>query len=172
MDIRLFLKQEVSKASMPALVDKLKNDPELEKRFWAEAFSQEQPYAWRAAWVVDHLSDKYPEVIEPYKHKLYTLLPTLSNDGLKRHFMRMLLKLPPDYERIGENIDLFFNWMVTPGEAVCTKAWSLSLLMKLVEVEPDLTNELVAYLEECQERGGTKGWMNVVNKTLIKLSEK
>lgn len=170
MDIRLFLKQELSKAAMPTLVEKLKNDPELEKQFWDEMFTMEQPYAWRAAWVVDHLSDTNPKVIEPYKLKLYKLLPTLTNDGLKRHFMRMLLKLSPDYDRIGENIDLFINWMIAPGEAVCTKAWSLALLMKLLEVEPDLKNELVAYLQECIERGGTRGWINVVKKTLVKLA--
>ena len=169
MDIRLFLKQELSKAAMPTIVEQLKNDSDLTKQFWNEVFTLEQPYAWRAAWVVDHLSDDRPEEVEPYKTILYQLLPTLTNDGLKRHFMRMLLKLPPDYDLIGENIDLFLNWMITPNEAVCTKAWSLALLMKLLEVEPDLKNELVAYLEESKERGGTRGWMSVVQKTLDKL---
>lgn len=164
MDVRLFLSTMLSKSTLAAMVDRLSDDAQLQAIFWDEVFKEEQPYAWRAAWVLDHLTDNHPEIILPVLPQLYASLPLLTNNGLKRHFLKMINKCEPDYDKVGYHLDLFFKWMTTPDEAVCTKIFSLQLVMKLVKQENDLAPEVQAYLETCLERGGTPGWMNSVKK--------
>lgn len=171
MDIRLFLSSMPSKAVIAPMVDKLMEDTSLQKQFWDEALCAEQPSAWRASWILDHLTDKLPEIILPYLVTLYSSLPTLINDGSKRHFLKMIGKCEPDFDKIGEHLDLFFGWMTSPNEAVCTKIFSLHLILKLVDREPYLAQEVLAYVETCLERGGTPGWMNSLKKCRLRLHE-
>jgi len=74
-----------------------------------------------------------------------------ETDGIKRAFIKIISYfvargLPEDL--LGRVIDMAFKKLLSHGEPVAVKAYSIDLLLQIVEIEPDLKGEFVASLED------------------------
>ena len=104
--------------------------------------------AQRGAWVITHCAEANPEVVVPYlKDLLENLKKPELHDAIKRNTMKAMALLPIPDDLAGLAFDLGFRFLSDEGEAVATRAYSMTVLKKVCELEPALANEVILTLE-------------------------
>lgn len=103
----------------------------------------------RAAWPLSYAARAHPELIKKHLGKLIKNLHKKGlHDAIKRNTVRILqdIELPERYH--GELMDICFNYVQSPTEAVAIKAFSLTVLANLLPLYPEIRNELKLVVEE------------------------
>jgi hypothetical protein len=124
------------------LVDLLQQRPELFEDLLQVYFADEEPFSRRAAWVIDLYSELHPYRMHPHVEELTSRLPAFSHDALKRHGLRMLIRLPLPDQSLGTLVTCCFDWMVSRKEAVAVKTFSMEILYRVSLTEPGIRTEL------------------------------
>ncbi len=103
----------------------------------------------RASWPVSYSVIAHPELITKHWKKLVTNLqkPNL-HDAVKRNSIRLLedINIPKKYQ--GELMDICFNYLASPNEAIAVKAFSLSVLTNLSGQYPEIIPEIKLLIED------------------------
>jgi hypothetical protein len=131
--------------------------------------SNTEPHSRKAAWAIDLCVEKDPELISPWTGEMIRMLEKFSHDGLKRHTLRMLMHVPLPQENLGTLVKICFEWLVTASESVSVKVYSMELLYRVSQQEPDLKKELADSIEWRLEEENA-GFRNKGLKILKKLS--
>lgn len=108
----------------------------------------DDPANRRAAWVTDIVTETRPEWILPYIDKLAAMTPQFGHDALRRHALRILSRSPlPGEEVLGVLIDHCFRLITSPSPVIAPKIFSMDLLYRISQQEPDLKQELADSIE-------------------------
>jgi len=103
----------------------------------------------RAAWPLSYCVIKHPGFMHNNYQKLLSNLnkPNL-HDSIKRNTIRLLqaVDIPGEYE--GAVMEICFNYLASPGEAVAIKAFSLTVLGNLAKKYPEIIPEVKLMIEE------------------------
>jgi hypothetical protein len=142
MNISELLKDETSRLNTDFVAKIIIEHPPLFDELWKLFIANEEPVSRRAAWVVDVVTEKHPEWIELRLDELVDMIPSFGHDGLKRHSLHILSRSPLPENKLGEIADFCFEWLLKQGEAVATKMYSMEILYRISELEPDLKPEL------------------------------
>ena len=107
----------------------------------------------RAAWTLSYCVEAHPVFIRKHFKKLINNLqkPGLHN-AIKRNTVRLLqyIEIPKKFQ--GQVIDICFNYVASPTEAVAIKAFSLTVLSHLATIYPDILPEIELLIEEQMPR--------------------
>ena len=142
------LLSETSRRTTDLIADIVIRKPELFEELFRIFSQNTEPASRRAAWVIDTVSEKHPEFIEPYLDEIVKLLPSFVHDGLKRHSMHILARSPlRSGDCLGMLIKISFDWLLSPAEAVATKVHCMEVLYRISQAEPDLKKELADSIE-------------------------
>ena len=102
-----------------------------------------------AAWPVSYCVIAHPALIKKHWGKLINNIqqPNLHS-AVKRNSIRLLqdIDIPEKYQ--GEIMDICFNYVASPTEAVATKAFSLTVLGKLAKKYPEIVPEIKILIED------------------------
>ncbi len=134
------------------------------------AFSKEMPACWRAAWVMDHLSELHPTLPENHIDQLWKNIPDQA-DGVKRSILRMLCRYEIPKEQQGVATDLCLDWLVKESVPVAIKVYCMEILLNITREYPDLKEEFIAILEDQMPHNsaGFKARAVKIIKTMEKL---
>jgi len=147
------------------VADIVEKRPELVNDLWEIYLAMEEPVSRRAAWIIDTASEDKPLWVEPFLPDLIRKLPLFNHDGLKRHALRMIARLPfPDHTE-GELLNMAFGWLISPTESVAVKMYCIQILYRLSATEPDILQELYDTIE-FQMADGTPGFRSIGIKML------
>ena len=124
--------------------------------------------AWRAAWIIDKLSDQYPHLLRPHHPKLLTILKKTTSNGVRRHLTRILSGNFSEVCEDGELVDLCLEWIFLPKIPVAVKANAMTLMLELTKIYPDLIPELKTAIEAGLETA-SPGYKSRARKVLKKL---
>ena len=104
------------------------------------------PHANRAAWTLDILDRKHSELLDSHIEKLLKNLPNIKSDSIKRPVFSILSKrkLPKRYQ--GFLINYCFTILQSNSEKIASKVFSMEILAKIAENEPDLLGELFSVI--------------------------
>jgi len=105
------------------------------------------PHSNRAGWALDVLDRKHPELITPHLEKLLKNIETIKNDSVKRPALSILSKRKLPKKHHAFLIDYCFGILQNNKEKVASKVFSMEILAKIAEDEPDLWNELFSVIE-------------------------
>jgi len=103
----------------------------------------------RAAWPVSYCVIAHPGLISKHWNKLIkNLQKTNLHDSVKRNSVRLLqhLDIPKKYQ--GQVMDICFNYLASPTEAIAIKAFSLTVLSNLAQQYPQIVPEIKLIIEE------------------------
>lgn len=171
-EIRSFddlLMLEMSRRNTDLVADLIVQKPDLAEALFQVFLRNEEPVSRRAAWVLDIVTEKHPELIGSHPDQIIGMLPVFDHDGLKRHALHMLVRSPlPTADKLGELMTLCFDWLISPKEAVAAKVYCMELLYRMTQVEPDLKQELADSIE-WRMNEETPGFKNRGRKLLKKL---
>jgi len=166
--IEEFLNIETSRRNTDLIADLIYQKPELFDELAAIYLRNEEPVSRRAAWVVDTVSEKLPELLSPYLSVIVEKLPYVSHDGLKRHSLRMLSRSPLPAGYLGPLINICFSWLTSAGESVAVKVYCMEILYRIAQSETELKKELADSIE-LRMHEETAGFRNRGMKILKKL---
>jgi hypothetical protein len=171
MNFRDQLLAELSKRNTDYIASVVDRDEKLFKEVFELILTNEEYVSGRAAWVIETLWLKYPEMIDPYINDMIDFLPISKYDNQKRHFTKILSTRnlrDLDEERLGILIDRCFTWLEDPIYPTAVKMFSMQIIYNYVQIEPVLATELIAIIEN-QFNDSTPGFKNRGEKLLRKL---
>lgn len=123
------------------------SSPEMYRDLMNIALSQELPVCWRAAWIMDHLSELHPSLPEKYIEQLWRKIPD-QPDGVKRSILRMLCRYEIPEEQQGIATDMCLDWLLKESVPVAIKVFSMEILLNITRVYPELKEEFITILED------------------------
>jgi hypothetical protein len=147
MDIREFLNIDSSRLNADILVDKIEEDPDVFDTVWDIMFEDSYPLSMRAGRVVYLFCQKHPYFVEPRVDDIMHHLPSVRTESVIRNLLGILsvLKLPDKH--IGRLFDFCYSIIESSGAAIAHKAYALTILYNISELEPGLKPELISLFE-------------------------
>jgi len=112
------------------------------------ALDGKDPVAWRAAWIVDGVAEKHPEMADSYITSIVRRLPGLKSKGALRSMLRLLCRYEIPEEEQGILIDLCFGILVSELYPVAVKVHAMQIIYNHVLLYPELKEELITVIED------------------------
>lgn len=164
------LNREMSRRNTDQIADLIGSQETLFDPLFELFLLNLEPVSRRAAWVVDVVTEQKPEWLEGKIDRLAKALESFHHDGLKRHALHILARSPlPSPDLSGRLVSLCFDWLLAQEEAVSTKIYSMEIIARYVELEPDLRQELIDSIQWRMEEERA-GFRSYAKKLLTRLS--
>jgi hypothetical protein len=151
------------------VADAVEQRPDLFPDLVAIYLGKEDRSSRVAAWAVDLCVERHPEWILPFIEEMAASLPRFQHDAFKRHTLRMLMRLPLPERELGTLLNTCFEWLTSPSESAAQKVYSMEILYRISQEEPDLQKELADSIRWRLDEE-TAGFRNRGLKILKKLS--
>lgn len=152
------------------VADIVNKRPELVSELWEIYLAVEEPVSRRAAWIIDTASEDKPEWVEPFLPSLIQKLPLFNHDGLKRHALRIIARMPFPENTDADLLNKCFEWLLAPAESVAVKMYCIQILYRLSETEPDILQELYDTIE-FQMTDATPGFRSIGSKLMFQIDK-
>jgi len=164
-NLRELLLKGNSRSYTDFVADIVTKRPELVGELWEIYLAIEEPVSRRAAWIIDTASENKPDWVAPFLPQLIVKLPEFNHDGLKRHALRMISRMPFPEGTEGELLNITFEWLISTSESVAVKMYCIQILYRLSAKEPDILQELYDTIE-FQIADGTPGFRSIGSKMM------
>jgi hypothetical protein len=132
------------------MLKQLEKDASLVDAYVEYSLSDKE-YAWRAAWVIHHYSDTYPENINKYADKYIKLLPNLERDGYIREVLRILYNLNLNEPQICEVYDICCELVQNNKVQSSVRAIAFQFIIKVAAQYPELQEEIKIIFENIKD---------------------
>jgi hypothetical protein len=148
MNLREAILQEHSKAQCNAIVSYIGHDQKKFDELVSLFLNDEYQVAQRAAWPLSYSVINHPQLIRKHLKKIIRNLkkPGIHN-AVKRNTIRLLQTVDIPEALQGEVMDICFEYIANPTEAVAVKAFSITVLSNLSKQYPDIVPEIKLLLE-------------------------
>ena len=149
MNLRETILAEHSKSQMTKIVKWVGQSQQRFDELFKLFLNDEYRVTQRAGWPLSYTARKHPVLIHKHLGKLIkNLQKETLHDAVKRNSVRILqdIEIPKRYH--GDIMNICFNFIQSPTEAVAIKAFSLTILENLLPLYPDIKNELKLIIEE------------------------
>jgi hypothetical protein len=136
------------------------------------ALRDKYPLSMRAARIIELCTLNHKHLIIPHVEKLVDSIEKSKIDGVRRSFLKILSVMPSQLneELQGRLIELAFSYLEDKKEAIAVRAFAIDFLIKMIQVYPELKNELIYLLEEIN-RDSSVGLQSKCKKVLTQLKK-
>ncbi|NDP21658.1 MAG: hypothetical protein GZ091_11350 [Paludibacter sp.] len=167
MNYREHLLRPLSKHFVDQLVENIFANPSDFEVIYNLIFDTDIKVAWRAAWACQKISEKMPEwFTERQFIELANLAIFASHGGLQRGCISILFNLKIPNPISVELINACFEWMISPRFPIAVQAYSMKMLYRICQMEPDFKPELKAHLENVVQEDYSPGFNSTRNNIL------
>ncbi len=171
MNIKAALLAEHSKPQAIRIRNYIGSNTERFEELMQCFFSEEKRLCQRASWVLSHCAERYPHLIVPHLKAMIAQLKKPIHVTVKRNTVRILqlIHIPEDLQ--GELVNICFDFLLDPKEAIAVQAFSMTVLYNITLKEPELKEELRVVIEEIMPHGsaGIRSRGRKILKALTKL---
>jgi len=132
----------------------IKENPSKLNELIEMSFSNSQPEAWRAAWVLADFVKNDIQIrkkLQPLSSKIIKYFKTFNSPGQIREFLKVIQHLDVNEEDMGMLIDMSFNWLLDRKTDQSFRVHGMQIIYDYSKKEPDLLPELKAILEQEME---------------------
>ncbi len=149
MNLRDTILAEHSKTQTAKIVEWVGGSQKHFDELFGLFISDEYRVVQRAAWPLSYCAIQHPSLLKKHLGKLVANLhrPDLP-DAVKRNTVRVLqyISLPKKYR--GAVMEICFQYIASPTEAVAIKAFALTILQNLALTYPEIIPEVTLIIEE------------------------
>lgn len=111
------------------------------------ALSDQQDYAWRAAWVLGCCMVNNDERVQPFVGQMVEALEA-KPEGYTRELLKVLMKLDlPEYHQ-GKVFDICSAIWLNPRKSVGLRVVALKMLASIAKRQPEILPELITMLDD------------------------
>ena len=148
MNLRIEILKEHSKAQCNKIVQWVGNSQQRFNELFSLFLNDEYRVVQRAGWPLSYCVEAHPEFIKTNFSKLLKNLqqPKL-HDAVKRNSIRLLQHVVIPEKHQGEVMNICFQYVESPTEAVAIKAFSLTVLSNLAKQYPEIIPEVKLLIE-------------------------
>ena len=171
MDYRRRLETENSKALWLEILNDVGTSKEKFSILVELFLNDDQRIALSSSQIVGKIAEKKQKLVKPYLIRFVKHLKTNPIDGVKRNILRSFQFNDVPKEVEGEMFDIALKYLISIDEAVAIKAFSMTVLRKICQLYPDLTQEVIPTLELLVQESDSPGIKSRGNKELILLKE-
>ncbi len=156
MDIRAELLKEHSKENAERIAAWVVTSKKRLQEFIHIFLTDEYRVVQRAAHALGKIGNDHPELLEPH---LDTLVKRMQEPdvhiAVKRNVVRVLQNLDIPEHLHGPVMNICFDLLADPNEAVAVRVFSMTVLDNLSMTYPEIRQELVAIIKDQMELGCT-----------------
>ena len=149
MNLRETILEEHSKKNCDKIISWVGTDQKRFDELFLLFLNDEYRVTQRAAWPLSRCAISHPFLIEK---KLDKLLKNLKKPGLhdavKRNTVRLLQHLTIPKKHEGAIMEICFEYLESPNEAVAIKAFAINTLAKLAKKYPEISPEVKLLIED------------------------
>jgi hypothetical protein len=149
MDLRHKILSEHSRRQCDEIVAWVGDDQKRFDELFKLFLSHEYRIGQRSAWPVSYCVQENPSFISKHYQMLIRKMQESDQpDAVKRNGVRLLQYADIPEKYCGSVMDLCFQFVAAPDEAVAIKAFSLTVLGNLAKKYPDIVSEIKLLIEE------------------------
>ncbi len=149
MTLRDRILKEHSKANCNAIVQWIGNSQQRFDELFELFLNDEYRVVQRAAWPLSNAVIAHPEFIKKHFSKLLkNLQKSKLHISVKRNTVRLLQDVPVPKQFQGKLMNICFEYISSPDEAVAVKAFALTVLDNLSKQYPEIKSELKTTIED------------------------
>ncbi|HKG70086.1 MAG TPA: hypothetical protein VKA92_14530 [Segetibacter sp.] len=149
MELRETILAEHSKVQTNAIVKWVGNSQERFDALFHLFLTDEYRVVQRAAWLLSYCVIEHPQLIQKHFKDLVANLHTPNLSGaVKRNTLRLLQHVSIPERFHGEIMNLCFDYIASPVEAVAVKAFALTILQKIAQFYPEIKDEVKIIIED------------------------
>lgn len=166
MQLRETILAEHSKAQTDAIVKWVGSSQQRFDELFHLFLTGEYRVVQRAAWPVSYCVIEHPEFIGKHMKQLIAYLHTPNlHPAVKRNTVRLLQHIHIPERSQGAIMDICFDYIASPAEAVAVKAFSLTILQNLAKRYPEIKEEVKIIIED-QWEGASPAFRSRAKKFL------
>lgn len=172
-EIRTRLTSPPSKALTLTLAQEAMGDDAILSALLHLIYHDTSPVRWRAAWVIEKVSGRYPSSVSPEVSRLTELAmcPDIAH-GLRRLLLRIIYNVPDR-----ANMDVaFFNFlldtMLDPQATPGVQSLAMKLASRISACDRDLHDEFLCLVGNMELEYYSKGVCSVARECLKKRNRK
>lgn len=135
------------------------------------ALHEDDPLAWRAAWILDGSDEQFPGLAEDFVASIVKALPGIKSKGTIRSLLRLLCRYDIGEDEQGILIDLCFKYLVSELYPVAVKVHAMQIVYNHALIYPELKEELILVIED-QVGNNTVGFKSRGVRLIKKLKGK
>ena len=133
------------------------------------AFDEQEERNWRAAWMIDRIHEKKPELVLPFLPAITEFVFTTKSSGKKRHFLKLISLHNTPQHKMAELLNYCFEIFTDKTEPVAVRVHAMQILFNIAMKEHDFAGELIDLIEQEMEYHGSAGISSRGKKLLGKL---
>ncbi|MDT8323834.1 MAG: hypothetical protein RRA94_06985 [Bacteroidota bacterium] len=111
------------------------------------ALSDEQPYAWRAAWLLFDCMEKNDARVRKHINTIIRTIPERA-DGHQREFLKILLRMELSEAQEARLFDVCMTMWEDIAKSPSVRFTAFRFIVKTAEKYPELQNELTALTQD------------------------
>lgn len=147
--------QKHSKHHTSQLAAKIAGNPKDVSVLWQIIITGESPVPERASWILSHLFDMRPEVLDDMATPFIDQLPISDHQAIKRNILRCLAGMPIPESDAGALFNICVDWIYSAREDVAVRAHAMTIVTNIALEEPGLIDEVKVVIEDQYENGST-----------------
>jgi hypothetical protein len=155
--------------NLAILVRYISDYPEYLNLIMDKVLDDRKPENWRAAWMVDKIHDRHPDLVLPYLPVMTEFVLTTKSAGKKRHLLKLISLHDIPVEKMALLFNFCFEVFTNSTEPVAVRVHAMQILFNIAQKEPDFTGELINLIENEIELHGSAGIASRGRKLLLKL---
>lgn len=149
MKLREQILKEHSKANCDLVVKWIGDSQQRFDELFDFFLNDEYRVVQRAGWPLSNAVITHPKLIKKHFSKLLkNLQKPKIHDAVKRNTIRLLQNIPVPVRFQGQVMDICFEYINSPTEAVAVKAFALTVLENLSKQYPEIQQELKTIIED------------------------
>lgn len=152
------------------MVEFYQNHPECFEEAIKMALSNEEPFCWRAAWMIGGDLKKNDPRITPYISKILELLPEFE-DGHQRELLKILLQVQLTEEQESLLFDLSVDLWEQIRKKPSVRYFAFRAMVEVAKKYPELNNEILLLSQPHYVNPLSPGIRKGVLKTVRKLEK-
>ena len=170
MSLKKEILKEHSKTHTVYLASKIGPNQEAFEELMELFLGDEHRVTQRAAWVLSHCIDAHPWLIKKHLRSIIENLQKPIHEAVKRNTVRILQFIDIPEDLMGLTADICFRYLNSGKEPVAVKVFAMTVLLNIVQIYPELSEELEISIEE-QMPFGSGGFKSRGRKVLKALSK-
>jgi hypothetical protein len=171
-NIQPFLAKNLSKDDLALLIAWVGNDRERIDQMICLFLSSEPHVIQRVSLVMMEITNQSPDLLENHLDKLVTQLRAKEISGtIKRNIVRLLQQVNLPEACHADLLEICFTFLQDRKEAIAVKAFSMTVLLRLAEIYPDIGMELKLVIEDGLRHNPSPGYRSRALKTLRQLTK-
>lgn len=171
MNIAKQLLTENSRESWNKVINYVGKNPQRFDEFMQLFLGDDELLVKRTGQPFGAIVEKQHHLITPYFQAIIDNMSRYPIPSVKRNVMRVLqfVDIPEEYD--AQLLELGFNFLQSSEEPIAVKAFTMTVLRKICERYPELTNELIHVIEVIVNENISVGVTNRGKKELVKLEK-